>query len=179
MQILQDVYLSCYRRVVREQPPLDEAAELFKVLGNTSRLWLLVLLGEEEHSVGALTRITGMSQPLVSQHLRTLRQSGLATAVRQGKGVVYHLTDAHVSHVITDALAHVQEAVSDQEADTRTEGSPMNSRTHAEHESAEHTLAEHTHGDDCGHEAVQHGDHVDYRHDDHQHALHDDHYDEH
>ncbi len=29
---------------------------------------------------------------------------------------------------------------------------------------AEHTTAEHAHGADCGHEAVQHGDHVDYVH---------------
>jgi hypothetical protein len=45
---------------------------------------------------------------------------------------------------------------------------------------AEHTLAEHTHGgDDCAHEKVPHGDHVDYLHDGHRHAEHEDHYDEH
>lgn len=44
---------------------------------------------------------------------------------------------------------------------------------------AEHTLAEHTHGKGCGHEAVQHDDHVDYLHDGHKHAVHGDHYDEH
>ena len=49
-----------------------------------------------------------------------------------------------------------------------------------EHEPpAEHTLAEHTHGEGCGHEAVQHGDHVDYIHGTHRHALHGDHYAEH
>ncbi len=37
----------------------------------------------------------------------------------------------------------------------------------------------HTHGADCGHVAVRHGDHVDYVHDGHRHASHDDHYDEH
>ena len=47
--------------------------------------------------------------------------------------------------------------------------------THAEHTVAEHTLAEHTHGPNCGHKAIQHGDHVDYLHDGHLHALHGDH----
>lgn len=47
------------------------------------------------------------------------------------------------------------------------------------HEHAEHTVAEHKHGENCGHEAVQHGDHVDYLHDGHRHAEHGDHYDEH
>ena len=37
----------------------------------------------------------------------------------------------------------------------------------------------HEHGPDCGHPAVQHGDHVDYVHDGHRHAPHGGHYDEH
>jgi len=47
----------------------------------------------------------------------------------------------------------------------------------------DHTVAredhEHEHGDDCGHPAVQHGDHVDYVHDGHRHVPHGSHYDEH
>jgi zinc transport system permease protein len=38
---------------------------------------------------------------------------------------------------------------------------------------------EHRHGDDCGHQAVPHGDHLDYVHDGHRHAVHGGHYDEH
>lgn len=37
----------------------------------------------------------------------------------------------------------------------------------------------HVHGDACGHQAVPHGDHVDYVHDGHRHAQHGEHYDEH
>ena len=37
----------------------------------------------------------------------------------------------------------------------------------------------HRHGEDCGHRAVPHGDHVDYVHDGHRHARHGSHYDEH
>ncbi|WP_030013416.1 hypothetical protein [Curtobacterium sp. S6] len=48
-----------------------------------------------------------------------------------------------------------------------------------DHHGAEHSVAEHEHGTDCGHETVQHGDHVDYVHDGHLHALDGDHYDEH
>lgn len=50
----------------------------------------------------------------------------------------------------------------------------------ADHENqAEHTRDEHAHGEGCGHETVQHDDHVDYLHDGHKHAEHGDHYDEH
>lgn len=46
-------------------------------------------------------------------------------------------------------------------------------------EHRQHDQHEHRHGEACGHEAVQHGDHVDYVHDGCRHAEHDDHYDEH
>ena len=92
-----------------ESPGLAAAAQLFKALGNESRLELLQLLADRPHPVGVLAEATGMSQPLVSQHLRTLRQTGLVRATRSGKEVVYHLADQHVAHVVADALAHVQE----------------------------------------------------------------------
>ena len=47
----------------------------------------------------------------------------------------------------------------------------------APHRSADRHV--HEHGDDCGHRAVPHGNHVDYVHDGHRHAAHGEHYDEH
>ncbi len=88
---------------------LDEAAELFKVLGSESRLALVWLLNTEQLTVGALAERSGLSQPLVSQHLRTLRQAGLVTSERDGKEVRYALADQHVAHVVLDAIAHAQE----------------------------------------------------------------------
>jgi DNA-binding transcriptional ArsR family regulator len=90
-------------------PGLAEAAQLFKALGNESRLELLRLIAVEPRTVGSLVEATGMSQPLVSQHLRTLRQAGLATASKAGKEVTYRLVDLHVAHLVADALAHVRE----------------------------------------------------------------------
>lgn len=90
-------------------PRLADAAELFRVLGSESRLWLLRLVDEAPRTVGELVAATDMSQPLVSQHLRTLRQAGLVTATRQGKQATYRLADRHVGHVIADALEHVAE----------------------------------------------------------------------
>lgn len=99
------------------EPGLADAAQLFKVLGSESRLGLLRLIGQEPRTVGALVEATGLSQPLVSQHLRTLRQAGLVTPSRNGKEVTYQLADLHVSHVIADALAHVREPAADEAAD--------------------------------------------------------------
>jgi DNA-binding transcriptional ArsR family regulator len=92
---------------------LDAAAELFKVLSSTSRLHLLSLLSEGPDSVTGLTDRTGMSQPLVSQHLRTLRSAGLVDVERHGREAEYSLVDQHVTHIVVDAVAHTREGHSD------------------------------------------------------------------
>ena len=134
---------------MHKEEGLEDAAELFKVLGNESRLWLIRLLGKEPRTVGALTEVTGMSQPLVSQHLRTLRQAGLVTATRQGKAVIYTLADEHVIHIVADALVHVQEPVHVQNQPLLP-GLPQGRKTPImadTHKQAEHTVAEHEHGE--------------------------------
>ncbi len=55
---------------------------------------------------------------------------------------------------------------------------PFDDEVPAGHATA-HDADDHAHGDDCGHPAVPHGDHVDYVHDGHRHAPHGRHYDEH
>ena len=50
------------------------------------------------------------------------------------------------------------------------------SADHEHHDMADH---EHVHGEGCGHETVQHGDHLDYLHVGHRHAEHAGHFDEH
>ena len=109
MHTLQFVHVCDGLIGVEEIEGLDEAAELFKVLGNESRLALVWLLSREQLTVGALAERAGLSQPLVSQHLRTLRQSGLVSSEREGKEIRYALADQHVAHVVLDAIAHVQE----------------------------------------------------------------------
>lgn len=88
---------------------LDATADLFKVLGSKSRLFLLRLLATEPAGVSALTARSGLSQPLVSQHLRTLRLAGIVTVSRTGREAVYQPADHHIAHVVDDALAHVLE----------------------------------------------------------------------
>jgi DNA-binding transcriptional ArsR family regulator len=95
--------------VTSDEGALSGAAELFKALSATSRLLILCALAHEPSSVSALTGTTGMSQPLVSQHLRLLRGINLVTATKAGRETIYSLTDDHVARVIQDAIAHSQE----------------------------------------------------------------------
>jgi DNA-binding transcriptional ArsR family regulator len=89
---------------------LESAAELFKALSSASRLRLLRLLGEGESGVTALVEASGLSQPLVSQHLRVLRAAGLVAVSRVGREAIYSVADRHVSHIVDDAVEHADEA---------------------------------------------------------------------
>ncbi len=59
--------------------------------------------------MSALVQRSEMSQPLVSQHLRTLRQAGIVTVSRAGREAIYQLADHHIAHVVDDAITHVLE----------------------------------------------------------------------
>ncbi|MFC7430447.1 MULTISPECIES: ArsR/SmtB family transcription factor [unclassified Agrococcus] len=92
---------------------VEAAAEVFKVLGNPSRLDLVRLLGEGPLSVTQLAERSGLRQPMVSQHLRTLRQADLVAATRSGSEVRYAVADEHVLHIVVDAVAHAHESHDD------------------------------------------------------------------
>ena len=88
---------------------LEPAAELFKALSSSSRLRLLRILAGGTSTVGQLAEQSQLSQPLVSQHLRTLRSAGLVSVQRIGREAHYDVADEHVSHIVDDAVQHALE----------------------------------------------------------------------
>jgi ArsR family transcriptional regulator len=56
-----------------------------------------------------LVDLLGVTQPLVSQHLRVLKAAGVVTGTRHGREVVYALVDDHLAHIVADAVAHAEE----------------------------------------------------------------------
>ncbi len=92
-------------------PGFEQAADLFKALSSPSRLGLIGLHASRQMSVTELVAESGLSQPLVSQHLRVLRSAGLVTVERDGRIARYEVADTHVTHVVDDAVAHVREHV--------------------------------------------------------------------
>jgi ArsR family transcriptional regulator len=61
----------------------ENAAELYRALGDPVRLRILALLQVREACVCELVSLLPISQPAVSQHLRKLRQAGLVSERRQ------------------------------------------------------------------------------------------------
>jgi len=93
-------------------------AAIGRALGNEHRLRTLELLAQREMSVEALAARVGLSIANASQHLRLLRAAGLLTSRRDGKHVLYAVSDpavleltAAVGHVAERNLAQVREVV--------------------------------------------------------------------
>src|SRR5690606_10520976 len=63
----------------------------FAVLAEPTRRQILDLLREQERPVGALVDELGISQPLVSKHLRVLREAGLVDARPDAQRRVYRV----------------------------------------------------------------------------------------
>lgn len=88
---------------------MQELAEIFRLLGDPTRLAIVMAVGEGSRPVGVVAEKLGFSPSLVSHHLRLLKAARLVRAVRQGKQVFYALADDHVHDVIRDMAAHVIE----------------------------------------------------------------------
>jgi ArsR family transcriptional regulator len=92
-------------------PAVDQGARLLRVLGNPVRLGVIIELDEHgERCVHELVDTLGVSQPLLSQHLRVLRDAHLISGHRAGKEVRYAIADHHVIHIVRDAISHAEEA---------------------------------------------------------------------
>jgi DNA-binding transcriptional ArsR family regulator len=88
---------------------LDVAAELLRALASPHRVAIVRELDGRARCVHELVEALGVSQPLVSQHLRILRASRVVQAERRGREIAYSLTDEHVAHIAHDAVVHATE----------------------------------------------------------------------
>jgi rhodanese-related sulfurtransferase/DNA-binding transcriptional ArsR family regulator len=83
-------------------------AEVAKALGHSHRLEILELVAQGARSVETLSARAGLSVANASQHLQLLRRAGLLTSRRDGKRVLYSLSDPLVLD-LTGALRRVAE----------------------------------------------------------------------
>jgi DNA-binding transcriptional ArsR family regulator len=88
---------------------LHAASELLRALASPVRLGIVRELSGGGKRVHELVAALGVSQPLVSQHLRVLRASRIVTTRREAREIEYSLTDDHVAHIVLDAIRHAQE----------------------------------------------------------------------
>ena len=84
-------------------------SEIFKQLGDTTRIRIFWLLCHCEECVINIAAILDMSSPAVSHHLRPLRSSGLIVSRREGKEVYYQAADTSRSRLLHQMIEQVME----------------------------------------------------------------------
>lgn len=70
---------------------VEKQADLFKILGNARRLYIVQLLSDGELSVNEITANVGSSLQNVSQHLSLLKKYGFVTNRREGQTIYYQV----------------------------------------------------------------------------------------
>lgn len=73
---------------------MDDAHKLqhlFQTLGDVNRLKIIKFIGNKERSVSEIVEALGLSQPLVSHHLRILREREILQTQRNGPFIYYKL----------------------------------------------------------------------------------------
>jgi DNA-binding transcriptional ArsR family regulator len=84
-------------------------AALFRLLGDATRLRIVLCCLAAPVAVGAIAERLQLSGSLVSHHLRLLRAARIVRAARQGKQVFYTAADDHIRAIVAAMLEHVAE----------------------------------------------------------------------
>ena len=86
-----------------------QAAELFKMFADATRIKILLCLLEQDYCVGELVERVGATQTAVSHQLRALRQKHLVRCRRDGKNIIYAIADDHIKLIMKTAEEHIRE----------------------------------------------------------------------
>ena len=108
----QPLNLKIVEDTKNRMPDFDKVMDLsdfFKVMGDSTRLQILMALIHNECCVGDLSCILNMTQSAVSHQLKALRTSKLVKSRREGRVIYYSLDDEHIKTILDMAFVHINE----------------------------------------------------------------------
>ena len=94
---------------------IAEIAELLRLMGEPSRLRIMLACLQKPGPVGEIAARVGIPRSLVSHHLRLLRASRLLRAAKNGKQVIYSPRDDRVRCIVVDLAHHILEMPEDRD----------------------------------------------------------------
>ncbi|MGC6767823.1 ArsR/SmtB family transcription factor [Enterococcus sp. LJL128] len=86
---------------------IQEVSQLYKVLSDSTRLRILLVLKKGELNVTALAGELAMEQSAVSHQLKLLKQNRVVKSRREGKTIYYSLDDNHVIDILNQTFEHI------------------------------------------------------------------------
>jgi DNA-binding transcriptional ArsR family regulator len=97
------------QRAIHDDSTMLALSEIFKILGDPTRLKICLALEHRELCVGDLALVAGISESAVSHQLHSLKTLRLVRYRREGKMTYYMLDDEHIEQLISLGVKHVEE----------------------------------------------------------------------
>ena len=102
-------HTAAMRELLRDEGHFQRIADIFRQLGDPSRIRIFWLLCHCEECVVNIADMVDMSSPAVSHHLRVLKDSGLLDSRRDGREVYYRAADAPQSRLLHEMIEQVMD----------------------------------------------------------------------
>lgn len=100
-------------KIINEKMPNEEIifdlSELFRILGDSTRMRILFVLVESEACTCDLAEVLKMTSSAISHQLKALQRAKLVKSRREGRAVYYSLADDHVRTIISQGMEHIEE----------------------------------------------------------------------
>lgn len=104
------IHRDAVRRALKQKPQdvqLEKLSELFKILGDRTRIRILWALNRNEMCVCDIANVLDMTKSSISHQLAILRSAGIVKYRRSGKEVYYMLDDEHITQLYNIGLMHI------------------------------------------------------------------------
>lgn len=98
-----------YKKHQLSEDILFDMCNLLKILGEPSRIKIVLALAEGEMCVYHIVKAVGSNQSAVSHQLRILRENKVIKARREGQNIIYSLDDEHIMQIVNLVKIHVEE----------------------------------------------------------------------
>jgi len=97
------------RGLMKPDPVINSLSETFKILGDPTRVKILMALSYRELCVCDIANLIGLTVSAISHQLRLLRNLRLVKHRKEGRIVYYSLDDPHIESLFKAGLEHVIE----------------------------------------------------------------------
>lgn len=109
VNVIHEDIIDRVAKILPEVDKMNDLAQLYKALGDPTRLRILFALEAEEMCVCDISALLEMTQSAISHQLRFLKQARLVKSRKDGKMVFYSPSDRHVTEIFEAGLCHVNE----------------------------------------------------------------------
>ncbi len=96
------------KKKLESEVDTDTVSNFFRVIGDETRLKILLVLSENTICVNDIAVILDMTKSAVSHQLKVLKNSRHVKSEKFGKNVYYSINDDHVIEILKQAIIHTK-----------------------------------------------------------------------